>query len=75
MLFGASAVRAGVSPRAAAAWGYMVALPLPALLAPLADTVLTSGLHVVSGVTLMWLAADLYAAPAVAEGAVPTAVR
>ncbi|MFF0205701.1 hypothetical protein [Streptomyces sp. NPDC005017] len=78
VLFGVSAVRAGVWPRAAA-WAYTVTLPLLALVAPKADTVLSSALHIAGGVTLMWLAVGLHASPAAgsdgAEGAAPAAVR
>jgi hypothetical protein len=47
-----------VLPRAPA-WAYGIALPLFALLAPLPDSPLTSGLHVLVGLTLGWLSMAL----------------
>jgi hypothetical protein len=48
---------------------YIVALPALALAARLPDTVLTGGLHVLSGATLVWLAVSL--APARATATAP----
>jgi hypothetical protein len=59
-LFGAAMLRARVLPRTPAA-AYAVALPLFALLAPLPDTPLISGLHVLVGLTLVWLSLALRA--------------
>jgi hypothetical protein len=59
-LFGVAMVRARVFPRPPAV-AYVVALPAFALLAPLPDTPLTSGLHVVVGLTLIWLSLSLRA--------------
>jgi hypothetical protein len=60
VLFGVAMLRARVFPRVPAA-AYAVALPAFALLAPLPDTPLTSGLHVVVGLTLVWLSLALRA--------------
>jgi hypothetical protein len=60
VLFGVAMFRARVFPRPAAA-SYAVALPLFALAAPLPDTVQTSGLHVLVGLTLVWLSLGLRA--------------
>jgi hypothetical protein len=60
ILFGIAMLRARVLPRAPAA-AYTLALPAFALLAPLPDTPLTSGLHVVVGLTLVWLSLALRA--------------
>jgi hypothetical protein len=60
VLFGVAMLRAGVFGRVPAA-AYTVALPAFALLAPLPDTPLTSGLHVVVGLTLVWLSLALRA--------------
>jgi hypothetical protein len=63
VLFGITMVRAAVHPRVPAA-AYVVTLPLLAVAARLPDTVLTSGLHVLSGATLVWLSVSLVAAAA-----------
>lgn len=55
VLFGAAMVRARAHPRAAAV-AYAVSLPALALAAPLPDSPLTSGIHVVAGVSVAWLA-------------------
>jgi hypothetical protein len=60
ILFGIAMLRARVFGRVPAA-AYTVALPAFALLAPLPDTPLTSGLHVVVGLTLVWLSLALRA--------------
>jgi hypothetical protein len=60
VLFGLAMLRARVFGRVPAA-AYTVALPAFALLAPLPDTPLTSGLHVVVGLTLVWLSLALRA--------------
>jgi hypothetical protein len=60
VLFAISMVRARVLPRVPAR-SYGVALPLLALLGPLPDSPLTSGLHVLVGITLGWLATALAA--------------
>ena len=59
VLFGVSMVRARVYPRVPAV-GYAVALTVFALLAPLPDTPLTSGVHVLACVSLVWLSATLW---------------
>jgi hypothetical protein len=59
VLFAISMVRARVLPRVPA-WSYGVALPLFALLGPLPDSPLTSGLYVLVGITLGWLARPLW---------------
>nr|AGS50001.1 hypothetical protein [uncultured bacterium esnapd26] len=58
-LFGAAMVRARVLPRVPS-WGYAVVLPLFAFLTSLPDSLLTSALHVLVGVILMWLSAALW---------------
>lgn len=58
-LFGAAMIRARVFPRVPS-WGYAVVLPLFAFLTALPDSLLTSGLHVLVGVILMWLSAALW---------------
>lgn len=63
VLFGITMVRAGIHPRVPAV-AYVVTLPVLAIAARLPDTVLTSGLHVLSGATLVWLSVSLAAAPA-----------
>jgi hypothetical protein len=68
VLFGASMVRAGVHPRAAA-WSYTCAPAVFALTAPLPDSVLTSALHVLVGLTIARLAAALWTAAAVSDTA------
>jgi hypothetical protein len=54
VLFGISMLRAKVLPTVPAL-GYTIGLPLFALLAPLPDSVLTSVLHVLVGIVLIWL--------------------
>ncbi|HEU4425384.1 MAG TPA: hypothetical protein VFR67_22860 [Pilimelia sp.] len=54
VMFGAAMVRAKVYPRVPA-WAYGIALTVFALAAPLPDSPLTSGLHVVVGIILVWL--------------------
>jgi hypothetical protein len=61
VLFGATMIRGGVFP-AVPAWGYTVTLPLLALLAPLDDTPLTSGVHVAAAASLIWLSATVWTA-------------
>lgn len=61
VLFGVSMVRARVHPRVAA-WAYTVFPAALALAAPLPDTLLTSGVHVVAGASLVWLAVSLWSA-------------
>ncbi|MER6162105.1 hypothetical protein ABT147_42560 [Streptomyces sp. NPDC001868] len=58
-LFGAAMIRARVLPRVPS-WGYAVVLPLFAFLTALPESVLTSALHVLVGVILMWLSAALW---------------
>ena len=58
LLFGVAMLRARVHPRVPV-WAYVTALPLFALAAPLPDSPLTSGLHVLVGATLVWLSASL----------------
>ncbi|MES5823368.1 hypothetical protein [Streptomyces sp. RG80] len=58
-LFGAALIRARVFPRTPS-WGYAVVLPLFAFLTGLPDSVLTSALHIVVGVILLWLSVALW---------------
>ncbi|MCX4911467.1 hypothetical protein [Streptomyces sp. NBC_00878] len=58
-LFGTAMIRARVFPRLPA-WGYAVVLPLFAFVTGLPDSPLTSALHVLVGVILMWLSAALW---------------
>ncbi|MGP4052454.1 hypothetical protein [Streptomyces sp. 2A115] len=58
-LFGAAMVRARVLPKVPS-WGYAVVLPLFAFLTSLPDSPLTSALHVLVGVILVWLSAALW---------------
>ncbi|WP_149830249.1 hypothetical protein [Streptomyces tailanensis] len=58
-LFGAAMIRARVFPRVPS-WGYAVVLPLFAFLTALPDSLLTSALHVLVGVILIWLSAALW---------------
>ena len=67
LLFGVAMIRAGVYPRLAATT-YAIAFPLFALLAPLPDSPLTSGLHVIVGATLVWLSTVLLALLRTPEG-------
>ncbi|KOX23903.1 hypothetical protein ADL05_02155 [Nocardiopsis sp. NRRL B-16309] len=60
VLFGASMVRARVHPRVPA-WGYTVALPALAVVAPLPDSPLSIAVHVLAGASVVWLAAVLWA--------------
>jgi hypothetical protein len=62
VLFGVSLLRTRLHPRIPA-WGYTVILPLFAASAPLPATPLKSGLHLLAGATLIWLAASLWSAP------------
>lgn len=54
VLFGITMIRDRAYP-SVPAWGYTVALPLLALLAPLDDTPLTSAVHLVAAASLIWL--------------------
>ncbi|WP_151480333.1 hypothetical protein [Streptomyces albicerus] len=73
-LFGAAMVRARVLPRVPS-WGYAVVLPLFAFLTALPDSLLTSALHLLVGVILLWLSAALWrTAPDVEHTAAPTRV-
>lgn len=68
VLFGVSMVRSGGFPKLPAA-GYGVLLTLLAVLAPLPDTPLTSGVHVLAAVSVAWLSLSvLPARRAVAHG-------
>ena len=58
-LFGAAMIRARVFPRTPA-WGYAVVLPLFAFLTGLPESPLTSGLHILVGVILVWLSTALW---------------
>lgn len=69
-LFGAAMVRARVFP-GVPAWGYAVVLPVFAFLTALPESLLTSGVHIVVGVILMWLSAALWGMAR--SGASPTA--
>ncbi|NUT49719.1 MAG: hypothetical protein HOV94_20765 [Saccharothrix sp.] len=60
VMFAVGMLRGRVHPRPAV-WGYAVALPVFTFAARLPDTPLTSALHVVVGVTLVWLAFSAYA--------------
>ncbi|MFE3460698.1 hypothetical protein ACFXKD_24400 [Nocardiopsis aegyptia] len=70
VLFGASMVRARVHPRVPA-WGYAVALPALAVVAPLPDSPLTIAVHVLAGASVAWLAAVLWARAGAPVHAVP----
>jgi hypothetical protein len=63
VLFSVSMVRSRVYPRVPAL-GYGVTLTLLALLAPLDDTPLTSAVHVLAAVSLIWLSAAVWTATA-----------
>ncbi|GAA3883515.1 hypothetical protein GCM10022243_55290 [Saccharothrix violaceirubra] len=65
ILFGVAMLRARTHPRPAV-WLYLTALPVFTLAARLPDTVWTSGLHVVVGASLVWLAFSAYRTPTVA---------
>lgn len=58
-LFGAATIRARMLPKVPA-WGYAVALPLFAFLIALPDSVLTSALHLMVGIVLVWLSTTLW---------------
>ncbi|MEU5691891.1 hypothetical protein [Actinosynnema sp. NPDC020468] len=60
VLFAIALHRAGAHPRVPV-WSFGIALPVFTLAARLPDTPLTSGLHVVVGATLVWLATSAYA--------------
>jgi hypothetical protein len=68
IMFAVTMLRAGVYPRVAV-FGYGAALSLLALLAPLPDTPLISGIHVAAGAFAIWLAAALW--PMATAGAAP----
>jgi hypothetical protein len=59
VLFGLGMLRARVHPRVPV-WAYLVVLPVFTVAAGLPDTPLTSGLHVVVGGALAWLALSVY---------------
>ncbi|WP_206307151.1 hypothetical protein [Streptomyces sp. F001] len=74
VLFGAAMIRARVFPRIPS-WGYAVVLPLFAFLTALPDSLLTSALHVLVGVILLWLSAALWrTARSVEHTAIPNRV-
>jgi hypothetical protein len=58
ILFSVSMVRSGGFPKLPAA-GYGVALTLLAVLAPLPDSPVTSGVHVLAAVSVCWLAVSV----------------
>jgi hypothetical protein len=64
VLFGISMLRAGIQPRIPAA-AYMVAFPILAISARLPDTPLTSAVHLVAGVSLVWLSVAAITVPTV----------
>lgn len=70
VLFGVSMVRARVHPRVPA-WGYTIALPALAVVAPLPDSPLSIAVHVLAGASVAWLAVVLWAR---AEAPAPTPV-
>ncbi|MET0133617.1 MAG: hypothetical protein ABW215_08480 [Kibdelosporangium sp.] len=71
VLFGVSMLRTKVYP-AVAVWGYTVVLAIFALAAPLPDSPLTSGLHVLAGASIAWLALALpVRQPVPARGSLP----
>jgi hypothetical protein len=73
-LFGAAMIRARVLLRIPS-WGYAVVLPLFAFLTALPDSLLTSALHVLVGVILLWLSAALWRmAPSVEHSVLPNRV-
>lgn len=59
LLFGISMARSGVLARTPAI-GFAVTLPLLALLAPLKDSPISSALHVLAGVTIIWLSTQVW---------------
>lgn len=59
LLFGISMARSGAFARVPAI-GFALALPLLALLAPLKDSPISSALHVLVGVTICWLSAQVW---------------
>ncbi|MFJ6672733.1 hypothetical protein ACIQMJ_16620 [Actinosynnema sp. NPDC091369] len=61
VLFAISMIKSHVHPPVPV-WTYAVALPVFTFAARLPDTPLTSALHVVVGVTLVWLARSVYPA-------------
>lgn len=72
IMFGASMVRARVHPRVPA-WGYTLALPALAVVAPLPDSPLTIAVHVLAGASVAWLAAVLWSRAQAPAPAVVTA--
>lgn len=62
VLFGVTMLRARIHPRVPIV-AYMVAFPLLAVASRLSDTPLTSAVHVVAGVSLVWLAAGMVRQP------------
>jgi hypothetical protein len=67
LLFGVAMLRARVLP-AVPVWGYTVALPLLALLAPLPDTVFTSAVHVLAATSVIWLSAAVWTSTVTSPG-------
>jgi hypothetical protein len=59
VLFAVSMARAKVFP-VVPVWGYGVSLTLLALLAPLGESPLSSGSHIVGGASLIWLSAAVW---------------
>ncbi|CCH29990.1 hypothetical protein [Saccharothrix espanaensis] len=76
VLFAVAMLRAKVHPRVPV-WTYAVALPALAIAARLPDTPLTSGVHVLAGGALIWLAVSVAgrhpANAATSSGAAPAA--
>lgn len=70
VLFGVSMLRARVHPRVPV-WGYTVFPAVLALAAPLPDTLLTSGIHVLAGASVAWLAVTLWSAAPLPESSGP----
>jgi hypothetical protein len=62
VLFGITMIRDRAYP-SVPAWGYTVALPLLALLAPLDDTPLTSLVHIAAAASLIWLSVTVWTSP------------
>jgi hypothetical protein len=73
VLFGVTMIRDRAYP-SVPAWGYTVALPLLALLAPLDDTPLTSAVHLVAAASLIWLSATVWFAASPVPVPVPVPV-